>query len=60
MSSMLVRHPREDETAGLNGRRFRVVMLFLSPSGAEDCSSPDGNEWFIESESTVGVVVSGR
>jgi hypothetical protein len=27
MSSLLVRHPMDDETAGPKGRRFRVEML---------------------------------
>ena len=60
MSSILVRHPREDESAGHNGRRIRVMMLFRSRRDAENCSSPDGNEWFIEAGSAVGVVVSAR
>jgi hypothetical protein len=42
MSSMLVRHPKEYESAGLNGRRIRVMMLFRSRRDAENRASRDG------------------
>jgi hypothetical protein len=38
---MLIRHPREDESAGLKGRRIRVMMVFRSRRGAENFASID-------------------
>ena len=60
MSSMLVRHPRDDETAGLDGRRVSRRDAFSILLGRDDIVSSLKNEDSIEAGRRVGVVVSLR